>query len=1668
MSVNKSRSPYFDDYDAAKGYHEVLFVPRRSVQVRELNQIQTMFYEQVRRFGDHTFEEGSMVIPGDTTYDLNYNYVKVTVNNYESIKGLLSADGTTLTGQTSLAVAEVKEFVGPEGSDPSTFFVKYLDSGTNGESSEFSVSETLDIIDAQSNTIGTATVSEVGTGSKFAVASGVYYVGGRFVLNDGQSIILDKYSATPSYVVGFLIEETAVSSTDDIDLFDNAQGTPNFTAPGADRLKVDLKLTKYALDNLSSVPDNFVEIFRISNGEIQRKARGPEYNILEDTLAQRTYDESGDYTVKSFTVNLSEHLKDGDNGGIYEAADGGDESKFVVGVEQGLAYVRGYEVENLSTKNISVDKARETGTINNSSISARLGFYVEVTSPNIIPDLSTLQQINFYSQAAQAGSILGTANVRVVEKNGSNYRLYLFNVKNDQGRLNTDFIESSVSVGSNVGEPFTAELAASTLYDTTDTSLVYQMPADFIKTLRINDESDTSYTIIRQFEATTDTNGSVVFTAGTNELFVAQPSDLAFGCYTDTPAIFSIDGAYTLGGSPTGKVITIDLGVGNASRPVRINLQIAKEQATQRSKVLTSTTAAGSLDASDTLSLGKADAYSITSVIDDNGTDVTYAFDLFENKTPSYYGVSYVKKTGNATVVEPITVTFDYFEHSSGEYFSVDSYVDFSYENIPTENGVALSDVIDFRPRMADDGSGFSGTGSNVSGIPVPYSIIRNDIEFYLPRIDKVYVNSDGQFGVVNGVPALDPSEPEDPSNSMILYTLRVPAYTFDVGDIQAIKNSNRRYTMRDIGRLENRISNLEYYVSLNALEKDASDFQVVDPDTGLNRFKNGFLVDAFQDHSVGDFAWTDYHVSMNPSEGDMGPEFSLNAVDYEYDGLRSSGVVVNDGIVTLPYTEKAYIGQNLRTGTMNVNPYAIFRWSGEVTMSPSSDSWIDTRYTNPDVTYRVFNNGRLTQSWKSWQLNWSGGRTVDTNVSTSTSSRLRTTTSGGFWASGNRGVRRTTSLTQFTTTNTTTTTTTTNTNIDVINDRVLDTSVIPFMRTIDVSIRGVGHKPNTRLHFFFDKTGVNAWVKPSGGSFGNAVVTDSDGEFTATFRIPNNNTQKFRTGEKLLEVIDRSDNKRELSQSYGSTIFSSKGVLQTRRRTIVATRTINTSRTRTSSTDSEVIMTQTRWVDPIAESFLVERTGGVFLTAIETFFKTKDSKTPITLDIREMSNGYPTQSVVPGSEVTMKPSQVSTSNDGSVPTKFVFPYPIYLQENQEYCFVLTSNSNAYNAFVAEMGQQDLGTGRYVSKQPYVGVMFKSQNSSTWTAEQQMDIQFQMYRAEFETGTQGMLYVTNKDMDTLTLPDNSIYTTNGSSVVSVKVERHGYVPGTKVVISGATGGNGVDAVNLNGEHTVVDATDPEFFTIDTGDVADATGQIGGSATELSVTFQATAVNPNFTDLQFPDTSIEYAITGVTGQSLDGTETPYTQVGDWTLLQNKEVHPLTVPWLVTNQNDEDQNLLAGEHSSSVRMVLNSDNPNVSPVVDLDRASVIMPCNMINGSDTDLADGSNNWANYRTRIAGLESAATSIKTLIDINKPQDADVVVSYRVGNSEEEVDDADWQIMTAINTQTTGSNGQFLENEYGDDGIGEYTFFQIMVQLKTKSSANAPVCKRLRVLALGT
>lgn len=1661
--VDTSTAPYFDDYDPNKNFYQILFQPRRAVQVRELNQIQTYLQDQVSRFGDHIFKDGSMAVPGEMNYNLTYEYVAVADIDFAEIEEILQTNEVILTGDNSGVSARIVQYASNTTTDPVTFYLQYLEGGT--DFSRFVIGEGLQLRTSTGVLVGNSTALDIGKGSVLTIDPGIFYINKRFVRSDQHNIIMAKYSTEPSVTVGFRLVEEVVTWREDPSLLENANGS-NSGGIGADRIRLTLVPEVHELGATYN-RENFIELAKFDHGILMRQVRGPEYNILEDVLARRTYDQAGDYTVSPFDLRIREHLDTGNNGGLYPPPIG-EESKFLVGVESGKAYVRGYEIENLTTKYIPVDKAREIAEINNSSFSLPLGNMIVVNSMSTLPQTGSFQQVSFYSDvpaspgSIPAGTVVGSARVRFVEMGeepGQGY-VYLFDIKNPAGENDSSFLSSAKSVYM-PGSPAFTGIVASELIDSINYGLVYRLPVTKAKTLLKGGVSDTSFTVKKQYSVVADSNGSVILTAGTNEIFTTPSPGSIGAAYSPEEGpnvVVDATSVATIGGIPLGSTLTLELGAGAAGRTVTVNAEAVKQIASHKTKSVAESTI--EIQPGDFVnaraSLKKADAFKIISVTQ-AGNDFTKSYRLIRNITSEYYGTSLIElQQGESLPTEPITVRFQYFVHGPGDFFSVDSYSSIDYGDIPTEvinrEVVSMSDVIDFRPRINDEGTGFTGVGSSVSAMPAPFTLIRCDIQHYLPRIDKVYVSTRGDFGVVKGVPGIFPKEPQTPDNTMPLYTLQVPAYTSDVKDINITFINNKRYTMRDIGNLETRISNLEYYTTLTMLENETSSMQIIDPVTGLNRFKNGFLTDNFVDHSVGLFSSQDYKCSISSEDKTLRPEFTFDSVDFFYNSDASSGTVRTGSLITVPYTEKVFIQQGEATGTMNVNPYAVYRWNGTVTLNPSNDTWFDVRYTTPSVTNRIINNGDLVKEWNSWQAAWTGNSTTTSSSSQTlytifNGEHSYTSTDSDIWMLDHDRVGLRTTI------NTTTTTTQSS---KVVGDRLVGTSVIPFMRARSVRFSAKGLMPLSRVYAFFDGVDVTEYCQQQGKSRGQPMYCDADGNLEGTFHLPNTSKLQFRVGTKQFTLIDNLDGVRETSLSYATAPYTAKGTIQTRTKSIVATQETTTS--------TKII--QCPW-DPLAQSFFVEQEGGVFLTGVDLFFLSKDDKATVQLEIRNMDGGFPGQEVVPYSTVILRPSEVNTSEDASAATRFNFDSPVYLQDGTEYCFVVMSNSNNYNAFIATMGQKSVSSTAYISKQPYIGVMFKSQNNTTWTEDQMSDLKFTIHSAKFETNTQGIAAFNNGYPEPVLL-DNALVSTEGSNEIIVRLKNHGLVEGSIVRISGVDVAPGFDVSELNRTHKVTRVIDLDSYAFNVTSVATTSGSFGGNQILSDHNVGINLLYPLAQELLFEGTNVDWMFKGTTGKSIDGTEVPYNPTQMYSVSPN-ENNIFNIPLMIPSEADS-LDKLSGP-AATLYASMTTFNENISPVVDLNRLSAICVSNRINSPevlDEEKATGGNSEARYLTNVIGLKNAAISLRVYVDVNRPQGSDILMMYRVGNTKEEVEGKKWSYMDTVRSTYASDRASYSEAEYEKEDLSPFSFYQFKVVMTSTSSGSVPSLKRFRGIALGS
>ena len=436
LSTNFNVTPYYDDYDESKEYYRILFRPGYAVQAREVTQLQTVLQKQIERYGQHMFKDGSRVIGGEITLDTEVKSLKLETQQSAVNINTAAFSGETVIGGTSNARAKVVASQAATSTTQPTLMIHYLSADA------FSDGETITVEGGavQANTVSTGGASgianAVANGSVVSIDSGVFFVGGFFCFNNANTIVFDAYSKVPTGRVGLTITESTQSSDDDTTLLDPASGAYNYAAPGSNRYKINLGLTTQAMTSADPVTalatENFIQLLKVQDGKKQEEIKYPTYGELGKTLARRTYDESGDYTITPFNLDLKSHrgisgttanagvsgtTVHGNNTLFLTEVDVGDyislgsnvttaqitaianntrltiqtnldtqveaakiynESEISAGMDVGKAYVKGFEYESIATEYVDVLKGRGTQTQTAFPINPNFGNYFKV------------------------------------------------------------------------------------------------------------------------------------------------------------------------------------------------------------------------------------------------------------------------------------------------------------------------------------------------------------------------------------------------------------------------------------------------------------------------------------------------------------------------------------------------------------------------------------------------------------------------------------------------------------------------------------------------------------------------------------------------------------------------------------------------------------------------------------------------------------------------------------------------------------------------------------------------------------------------------------------------------------------------------------------------------------------------------------------------------------------------------------------------------------------------------------------------------------------------------------------------------------------------------------------------------------------------------------------
>lgn len=570
-------SPYYDDFDGSKNFYRILFKPGYAVQARELTQIQSMLQDQIQKFGQHIFKEGSQVIGGKFDIEKKVAYVKIKDDdiNGDTVDPSVFENQYVRGATTGLVAYVTNSIDGTEASgNTKTLYLTYTNSDANANTVVFAENEQLI---SNAGNIYVYSSNATGRGSVFTINEGIRFAKEHFIYHTKQSVVVDRYGSTPTCKVGFVLTEDIINADDDASLLDPALESSNFSAPGADRFKISAELTRFEIDEVVN-SNNYINLFDIRNGIVQEVLERPIYNVIADEIAKRTNDESGDYYVKGLSVQVMEHLNTSNNGGYLTTAQGGDSSLIVYRVEPGLAYVKGYEVNIPDTKYIITNKANTYSNINSEILSSRIGTYVLVNEAVGAWNLNLGQKIYFYdvdqnsisnnrsSTGAPSGNNIGSGFIKsltydsgTIGTSTGNLKLHLFNVT--MNGINTFSNVRSVfyEVGSSKAN-IIADIARSgnnTVVKDAYVPLIYNIANRAVRKIRGTDDItiDTTYTFRKTSDISISSTGTFTLTTSGTEVFpYGASATLTNADKTDLFLTLNANVTIALSGTITGTV----------------------------------------------------------------------------------------------------------------------------------------------------------------------------------------------------------------------------------------------------------------------------------------------------------------------------------------------------------------------------------------------------------------------------------------------------------------------------------------------------------------------------------------------------------------------------------------------------------------------------------------------------------------------------------------------------------------------------------------------------------------------------------------------------------------------------------------------------------------------------------------------------------------------------------------------------------------------------------------------------------------------------------------------------------------------------------------------------------------------------------------------------------
>jgi hypothetical protein len=795
--------------------------------------------------------------------------------------------------------------------------------------------------------------------------------------------------------------------------------------------------------------------------------------------------------------------------------------------------------------------------------------------------------------------------------------------------------------------------------------------------------------------------------------------------------------------------------------------------------------------------VGSANSYATES----SANDKKSYFSLNTNQKDDYYGLSTISKKSGLTLTQYSTllVKLTRFKKSTTDtdygFFTVSSY---PIDDVNTANTSAiqtysipsytasdntiydLRDVIDFRLYSVNTAANSTtsasatenpasttnfNTGSELY-LPAANESLVSDYTYYLARKDYLMIDGSGNLVLKQGTPSDSPIPPNEPAFGMILADIIVPEYPSLSSSAAASLNkkrygvtvtprSHRRYTMDDVGGIDSRVNRLEYYSALSLLETDTKNLMITDQN-GLNRFKNGILVDNFSNLMGADLYDPDFSAGYDADTEEVIPRFREYPLHIKKDpavfdsNIRYYGNSFtiqdtnNRTLIKQPYAtyhKETVVNTYDNTGMIQIYPYYDLGKDTIVTPEPSGLGDPIYEYSADGLSLKTSTLTWKNGGWYNWAYHSGKWQWVASTISTSTFNSA-------------------------------------------------------YARPQDIRIKVTGLKPKTRYWVFVDGQATNVlpghytgntalmditsissgygtrdtyeaihgdWLHDISALWSESgemsVLSDSKGEMLAVLNIPPNN---LKVGEHKIQVYEGA---KLGTTTVATAIYSAyndgdaHGFAKGREYPLPPI----TFKTGGTTTETKVVnVNDTAICDYLSQTFTIKRTMGndsvIFTDTLDLYFQAKPASTTghgVTVQIVNTKNGQPIPSDILASKYVPNDS-INVDTTSATKTTVSFDNLVVLKTDATYAIVIIPDAHdpSFRMWVARSGDLDVVRQIAVTKDSFTGTLFTSTNGLAWTPNTTDNLKFTFYNNEY-SGT-GISYLTNDDHEFFTIAPTGI------------------------------------------------------------------------------------------------------------------------------------------------------------------------------------------------------------------------------------------------------------------------------------------------------------------------